>query len=128
MLKVQQHTVTMAPAIAQYAAAAALTGSQDCVSEMLDAYTVRREMVVDGLNALPGVQCAAPEGAFYAFPDISGTGMTSDEFSSTMLEKARVAMTPGSAFGPAGEGYVRLSFANSNQLLEHTIERLREAL
>jgi len=128
MLKVQQHTVTMAPAIAQYAAVAALNGPQDCVSEMLNAYKVRRDIIVDGLNALPGVQCAAPEGAFYAFPDISGTGMTSDEFSSTMLEKARVAMTPGSAFGSAGEGYVRLSFANSNEKLEQTIERLGKAL
>jgi aspartate aminotransferase len=128
MLKVQQHTVTCAAAFTQYAAVAALTGPQDCVSEMLDAYRVRRTLIVDGLNSLPGVQCAAPEGAFYAFPDITGTGMSSETFSLRMLEKARVALTPGSSFGSASEGYVRLSFANSNQMLEQTIERLREAL
>lgn len=128
MLKVQQHTVTCAAAFTQYAAAAALTGPQDCVDEMLEAYRVRRELIVDGLNSLPGVSCAAPEGAFYAFPDISETGMTSERFSEWILEEARVAMTPGSAFGEAGEGYVRLSFANSDAKLEQTIERMRKAL
>jgi len=128
MLKVQQHTVTCAAAFTQYAGVVALAGPQDCVTQMLDAYRERRQLLVDGLNSLPGIRCAAPEGAFYAFPDISSTGMTSAEFSDRMLEEARVAMTPGSAFGEAGEGYVRLSFANSNEKLEQTIERLSNIL
>ncbi|MGQ9666357.1 MAG: pyridoxal phosphate-dependent aminotransferase [Anaerolineae bacterium] len=128
MVKVQSHTISCAAAFAQHAGAVALTGPQDCVREMVDIYAQRRRLIVDGLNSLPGIRCAAPEGAFYAFPDISGTGMTSLEFCERMLEEAHVVMTPGSAFGPSGEGYVRLSFANATEKLAETVERLRSVL
>lgn len=128
MVKVQSHTVTCAAAFAQHAGAAALNGPQDCVREMVEVYAQRRRLIVDGLNSLPGVRCDAPEGAFYAFPNIRGTGMTSLEFCERMLEEAHVVMTPGSAFGPSGEGYVRLSFANATEKLAEAIERLRNVL
>jgi aspartate aminotransferase len=128
MLKVQQHTATCAAAFTQYAGVAALNGPQECVYEMLDVYRQRRQLIVDGLNSVPGVTCAAPEGAFYAFPDIRRTGMTSARFCEQMLEKAQVVMTPGHNFGASGEGYVRLSFANATDKLEQTVERLRKAL
>jgi aspartate aminotransferase len=128
MLKVQQHTTTCAAAFTQAAGAAALNGSQDCVYEMLAVYAGRRTMVVEGLNSLPGVRCPAPEGAFYAFPDIRGTGMTSDQFCALAIDKAQVVMTPGNCFGASGEGFVRLSFANATTKLEQTIERLRRIL
>lgn len=126
MVKVQQHTVTCAASFAQQAGVAALTGPQDCVAEMLSVYDQRRRLVVEGLNSIPGIRCAAPEGAFYAFPDIRGTGMSSMEFSEFILEKAGVAMVPGFAFGASGEGYARLSFATATEKLAEMVERVRQ--
>ncbi len=128
ILKVQQHSVTCASSFTQYAGIAALTGPQDAVSQMVEAYRKRRDIITDGLNSLPGVSCHQPQGAFYAFPDVSATGMSSIEFADMLLSKARVAVTPGIAFGDSGEGHVRLSFANSTPLVEEAIERMREVL
>jgi aspartate aminotransferase len=128
ILKVQQHSVTCAASFTQYAGIEALTGPQDIVSEMVEGYRKRRDIIVEGLDSLPGVSCNRPEGAFYAFPDISGTGMSSLEFADMLLSKARVAVTPGIAFGDSGEGHVRLSFANSTKLIEKALERMRKVL
>jgi len=124
MLKVQQHSVTCAASFTQYGGIKALTGPQDIVSEMVEVYRKRRDIIVDGLDSLPGVSCHRPEGAFYAFPDVSEIGMSSLEFADMVLRKARVAVTPGIAFGDSGEGHVRLSFANSTKLIEKALGSL----
>jgi aspartate aminotransferase len=95
---------------------------------MVEAYRKRRDIITDGLNSLPGVSCHRPQGAFYAFPDISQTGLSSIEFAEMLLNKARVAVTPGIAFGDSGEGHVRLSFATSTESIEQAIERTGAAL
>ncbi|MFJ9041620.1 pyridoxal phosphate-dependent aminotransferase [Streptomyces sp. NPDC102406] len=129
MLKVQQHTVGCTGSFVQRGGVAALTGPQEPVREMREQYTHRRELVVDGLNALPGVVCSAPDGAFYAFADIRGTGFAdAASFAQWVLERANVALMPGSAFGPGGEGYVRLSFATSPRVLRAAFERIGRAL
>ena len=128
MLKVQQHSVTCAGSFIQYAGIAALTGPQDMVFQMVVEYRRRRDIITDGLNSLPGVSCHKPEGAFYVFPDASQTGMSSMQFAEVLLSKAKVAVTPGEAFGDSGEGHIRLSFANSTKLIEKALERMREVL
>jgi len=126
ILKVQQHAVTCAASFAQYAGIAALEGSQKIVNEMVSMYKTRRDIITEGLNSLPGVVCDSPEGAFYSFPNISGTGMSSMEFSDLLLTNAGVAVTPGVAFGQSGEGHIRLSFANSTELIERAIIKIQK--
>lgn len=128
ILKVQQHAATCAAAFTEYAGIVALTAAQDVVAEMVEVYRQRRDIITAGLNSLPGISCRTIEGAFYAFPDISGTGVKSLDFADMLLEKAGVAVTPGVAFGTSGEGHVRLSFANSTELIEKAIERIGKAL
>ena len=128
ILKVQQHAATCAAAFVEYAGIAALNGPQDVVTEMVDTYWKRRDLIMEGLNALPGVSCAPIEGAFYAFPDISQTGLSSLAFADMLLDRAGVAVTPGVAFGTSGEGHVRFSFANSTELIEKALERMQKVL
>jgi len=128
ILKVQQHSVTCAGSFTQYAGIAALTGPQYAVFQMVEEYRRRRDLITEGLNSLPGISCHQPEGTFYAFPDVSATGMSSMEFADMLLSEARVAVTPGVAFGDSGEGHVRISFANSTELIEKAIERMGEVL
>ena len=128
MQKIQQHSTTCAASFTQRAGVAALTGSQEVVVQMAGEYRKRRDIITDGLNSLPGVSCHRPEGAFYAFPDISQTGLSSTDFTEFVLDKAQVAVTPGVAFGTSGEGHVRLSFANSTVLIEKALESMREVL
>jgi aspartate aminotransferase len=123
-LKVQEHTVSCAASFVQRGGVAALTRTTDDVAAMLKEYTARREIMVSALNALPGVTCAHPEGAFYAFADIRGTGLSSAAFARRLLDEAAVTVAPGPAFGPGGEGYVRLSFAASREVLQGAGERL----
>jgi len=111
-------------AAAQHAGIAALTGPQDAVHEMLAEFDARRRVMVDALNALPGIRCAEPGGAFYAFPSIAGTGMTSAQAQERFLEEAGVATIAGTAFGAAGEGYLRLSCANSTDNIREAIRRI----
>ena len=92
---------------------------------MVKAWDRRRALVSEGLNAIKGIDCPPAEGAFYAFPDIRGTGMSSMEFADRALMDADVAVVPGNAFGDAGEGFVRLSFATSDEMLGKTVDRLR---
>ena len=95
---------------------------------MMTEFTARRELVAEGLNSLPGVTCRIPKGAFYAFPNISGTGLSSKEFADRALNEAGVALLAGTAFGRYGDGYIRISFANSRENLREGIERLRKML
>lgn len=128
IFKVHSHSVTCATSFAQAGAVAALTGPQDCIREMLAAYTRRRRLITDGFNAIPGLHCPTVEGAFYGFVDIRATGLDSATFAERLLDEAHVAVTPGLAFGQAGEGFIRLSFANSDALLAKAIERTAQML
>ncbi|WP_410674177.1 pyridoxal phosphate-dependent aminotransferase [Amycolatopsis sp. cmx-4-68] len=128
-LKVQEHSVSCAATFTQIAGTTALEDSRPAVEEMLSAYTARRALLVEGLNSLPGVTCARPEGSFYAFPDISGTGVPDgSDFAEWMLDDAGVVMTPGPAFGAGGHAHVRLSFAASENELTQALERMDKAL
>jgi len=126
MTCVQSHSTSNPTSISQQAAIEALTGSQDSVAQMLQAYSERRDWLIPALNDLPGVTCATPEGAFYAFPSVKETGLTSEELTTRLLEKAHVAVTPGDAFG--APGYLRLSYATSLEKLEMGVERIRGVL
>jgi aspartate aminotransferase len=131
MKKIQSQSTSNPTSISQYAAEAALNGSQECVQEMLSAFKVRHDYVVKALNELPGVVCIESDGTFYAFPSFKGameaTGCTTDvEFAEKMLIEAEVALVPGSAFGTPG--HMRLSYATSMQNLETAIARLAKAL
>ena len=108
----------------QFAALEALTGPQDAVGEMLAEFDMRRRLVVDGLNALPGVRCIPPKGAFYAFPNISETGWKAKPLASALLEEIGVATIGGPDFGILGEGYIRLSYANSAENISRALERM----
>jgi aspartate/methionine/tyrosine aminotransferase len=108
----------------QMAGLAALQGPQDSVETMRQEFLRRRDVVVSALNRLPGVRCIVPVGAFYAFPDIRGTGYTSRELSDRLLEEAGVALLWGTAFGQAGEGFLRISYANSLANLQAGLERI----
>lgn len=126
--KVHSHSVTCATSFAQAGGVAALTGPQEFIGEMVAAWDRRRIAVCDGLSAIKGVSCPRVDGAFYAFPDIRETGLSSIEFSDLMLRDAHVALVPGVAFGEAGEGYVRLSFATADDLLEKAVARMGDVL
>ncbi len=115
-------------AATQFAGIAALQGPQDQVGTMMTAFDERRHVIVDGLNALPGVTCRMPGGAFYAFPNITGTGMDSATFQQRLLEEAGVAAIAGTSFGAHGEGYVRFSYANSVENIERALERIATLL
>jgi aspartate aminotransferase len=127
MEKLQSHTTSNASSISQAAYLAALTDSQDSVREMALEFRKRRDAVVKGLNAIPGIECAMPGGAFYAFPDVSGCFgkkvKNSAEFSARLLDEARVAVVPGIDFGC--EGHVRMSYACSMETIEKGIGALK---
>lgn len=115
-------------ASAQYAGLAALTGSQDPVHKMIAEFDRRRKVVVDGLNKLPGVSCITPKGAFYAFPNVKGTGWKAKELANTLLNDTGVVTIGGPDFGILGEGYLRLSYANSTENILKALERMGEFL
>jgi aspartate/methionine/tyrosine aminotransferase len=125
-LSVNLHSCVNAPA--QYAGLAALTGPQDEVGRMVDAFDQRRKVVVEGLNRLPGISCAIPKGAFYAFPNIRRTGWKAKPLASALLEDAGVALIGGPDFGVLGEGYVRVSYANSTENILRALDRIGEFL
>ena len=113
---------------AQFAAVEALTGPQDAVDAMVAQFDVRRKLVVELLNDMPGVSCITPKGAFYAFPNITGTGWKAKELASRLLEETGVATIGGPDFGILGEGYIRLSYANSQENIRRAVGRMREFL
>ncbi len=112
------------PPFVQKAGIAALEGPQDEIHAMLAEFRRRRDVVVQGLNAIPGVSCPMPPGAFYAFPRIDGTGMTSAQLADRLLDEGGVVTLPGSAFGDEGEGYIRISYANSVENLAEGVRRI----
>jgi aspartate aminotransferase len=109
---------------AQFAGIAAIDGPQDEVAKMMKAFDRRRGVVVDGLNQLPGISCITPKGAFYAFPNITGTGWKAKKLAAALLEETGVALIGGPDFGVLGEGYIRLSYANSEENILRAIERI----
>lgn len=125
-LAVNSHSCVNAPA--QWAGLAALTGPQDAVAMMLAEFDRRRKAVVGGLNALRGVSCIVPKGAFYAFPNVSQTGWKAKKLASALLEETGVATIGGPDFGVHGEGYIRLSYANSLENIEQALGRMGEFL
>lgn len=112
----------------QRACMEAIRGDQSEVRKMMQTYKQRRDLLVDGLNSILGITCVRPGGAFYVFPNINGTGMSSEVFAEEMLEKAGVALLPGTNFGPSGEGYVRLCYALSENRIVEGLERIRRVL
>ena len=122
------HSIGCTATFTQLAGLAALTGPQEPVEVVLAEYQRRRDVLIAGLNKIHGVQCRTPQGAFYAFPNVSAFGKTSDWLASYLLEEAGVAVLPGTAFGAAGEGYLRLCFANSMDNIQAALERIAAAL
>jgi aspartate aminotransferase len=112
----------------QFAGIAAIDGPQDDVEKMCTAFDNRRKIVVDGLNSLPGISCATPKGAFYAFPNVKETGWAAKQLASALLDEAGVALIGGPDFGILGEGYIRLSYANSEENILRAIERMEKFL
>jgi aspartate aminotransferase len=119
------NSVSCTSAFSQYGAIAALEGSWEPVEQMVSEFSRRRDIVVAGLNDIPGISCLMPQGAFYAFANITGTGFTAAELQAVLLKDAGVAALAGTAFGPWGEGFLRLSYANSTENLRAAIEAIR---
>ena len=123
MRKVHQYTIMCASTVSQYAALTALRAGEPYVEEMVAEYDRRRRLIVDGLNEI-GLTCFEPQGAFYAFPSIEITGMDGNTFAETLLHEEQVALVPGHAFGEAGKGFVRCSYATAYEKIEQALERL----
>jgi len=123
-----QDSMTNVAAFIQRAAYAAISGPQDWVVRKTELLQKKRDRMVEGLNTIPGFKCDKPAGAFYAFPDITGTGMTSQELTDRLMERAGVAVVAGTAFGSLGEGYVRVTYATSDEDIDEGIERMRKEL
>jgi len=118
------HSVGSSAHFTQVAGVEALRGRQDDAQALIESFHVRRDRVISGLNAIPGISCQRPQGAFYAFPNIRQLGLNSDVLADRLLRETGVALLPGTAFGENGEGYLRLSYANSMENLERALERI----
>ncbi len=121
------NSISCTTSFVQRAGIAALKGNQDDLFNMMKAFRKRRDAIVKGLNEIPNISCLTPQGAFYAFPNIIKTGMTSQEAADHLLHNAGVACLPGTAFGSCGEGYLRFSYATSVETINHAIERIKES-
>jgi aspartate/methionine/tyrosine aminotransferase len=124
----QQNSVTNVPAFVQLAALAAITGPQDHVEETTERLRAKRDKTVATLNAMDGVECPTPDGSFYVFPDIRGTGMTAQQFADYLIENYQVGVVAGSAFGDQGEGHVRVTYAAPDDVLEEGLDRIRQGV
>ncbi len=122
------NSVSCVNAAAQYAGIAALDGPDDSINDMLDKFTLRRNLIHQGLNELPGIECSLPGGAFYAFPKVIGTGMNGSEFCKKAMHEAGVAIVPGTAFGKTCNDYVRFSFAASRDNIQQALENIKKML
>ena len=122
------NSITGATTFAQYGAVEALTGPQDAVDAMVAEFRARRDLIVDGLNAIPGVRCLRPYGAFYVFPDIAATGLTGAELAERLLLEVGVSVLAGTAFGGLGTQHIRLSYANSRENISAALERMRTVI
>jgi aspartate aminotransferase len=127
VVKLMVNSNSCTASFTQRAGIAALTGPQDAVTEMVAEFRRRRDAIVDGLNQIPGFRCVLPAGAFYAFPNVSGTGMPSKELADLLLNEAGVACLNGGAFGAHGEGYLRFSYANSLANIQEALSRIQKA-
>jgi len=125
MTKIHQYTALCAPTTSQMGAIEGLRNGSASVTRMVKEYDQRRRFFVDGLNKI-GLECSLPEGAFYAFPSIRVTGLTSEEFCDRLLAEKKVAAVPGSAFGESGEGHIRCAYANAMPNLKKALDRMGE--
>ena len=126
--RLQVNSNSCTNAATQYAGLEALNGPQDAVKEMLTEFRARRDLIVAGLNDLPGVECVTPQGAFYAFPRITGTGYEAGDLADLLMEEAGVACLSGTGFGKYGEGHLRFSYANSRENISRALERIDNVL
>jgi len=126
--KLMTNSNSCTAAFTQWAGIEALMGPQEEVYKMVEAFRKRRDVIVEGLNEIPGFRCLKPKGAFYVFPNIEGTGMDSKSMEDYLLEEAGVAILSGTSFGEYGEGFVRLSYANSVENIEKALKRIEEAI
>lgn len=124
MLKIHQYSLMCAPTMAQFAGLEALRSGSNDVEEMKKSYRRRRNFVVQSLNEM-GLTCHIPGGAFYAFPDITSTGLTSEQFAEKLLMEEKVAVVPGNVFGESGEGHIRCSYASSLEQLQEALKRMK---
>jgi len=122
------NTVSCTSAFSQFAAIAALQGPWEPVEEMVEEFRRRRDVIVAGLNDIPGITCLEPQGAFYVFPNITGTGLASGPLANRLLSDAGVAALSGTAFGGYGEGFLRFSYANSVENIQAALEAVRANL
>jgi aminotransferase len=127
LLKIHQYAIMCAPTTSQYAAIEALRNCDEDVEHMHKEYNMRRRIMVSGFNKI-GLTCREPKGAFYAFPSIKSTGMTSEEFCEKLLYSKKVAVVPGTAFGDSGEGFIRASYCYSVEHITEAIRRIEEFL
>ena len=119
--------ISCTAAFTQWAGIEALTCNQSFIEEMMKRFKEKRDKIVEGLNSVPGFSCLSPKGAFYTFPNIKETGMTSQECADHLLYNAGIACLPGIAFGPYGEGYLRFSYANTLENIDLAIKRIKES-
>lgn len=127
MLKIHQYAIMSSPTTSQYAAVVAMRDCDDEIASMVQQYDMRRKLLVDSFNKM-GLDCFTPEGAFYVFPCIRSTGLSSEEFCERLLRSKKVAVVPGNAFGESGEGYVRVSYSYSVDHLIEALKRIEEFL
>jgi aspartate/methionine/tyrosine aminotransferase len=127
MMLLLQTTSSCVTPFLQKAGIEAITGDQTSVVRMMSEYKIRRDILISGLNSIHGITCHTPGGAFYAFPNISSFGMSSEEFCDYMLEKAGIAILPGSCFGSQGEGFARIVYASSRENITEAIKLLASA-
>ena len=116
-----------APTTAQHAAIEALRNGDEAVKKMIDTYDSRRRLILNGFRSL-GCECFEPNGAFYIFPSIKQTGLSSEEFCERLIKEQKVAVVPGTAFGPSGEGYVRVSYSYSTDYIKRALEKIGQFL
>jgi len=122
------HSVGCTASFTQIAGLEAVQGPQEAVEAAVAEYKRRRDLLVSGLNAIPGVSCREPQGAFYVFPNITSFGKSSDWLAAYLLDEGGVALLPGTSFGDYGEGYLRLCFANTYENIERALQKLETAL
>jgi aspartate/methionine/tyrosine aminotransferase len=128
LTQIQINATSCTCSFSQVAGIEGLTGDQSGAKKMVAEFKRRRDVIVDGLNAIPGITCLRPKGAFYVFPNITGTGMPSQQVADLLLNEAGVAALPGTAFGSYGEGYLRFSYANSVENIKKALERIEQTL
>ena len=128
MQKMHEHFCIHPSSVSQKAAIAAIDGSQECVESMVQTYKERRSVIVNGLNKIPGISCIAPHGTFYVFPNIKALGRSSQDLAEYLLREGHVVTVPGTAFGPEGEGHLRISYSASMEAIYEGLSRILKAV